>query len=144
MLPPFQTGSFHYLSPHPAPGDLQFWDTHLHLLLREPQGQEAGHHPGEQTDTEKRTGEGKAESVSRRHQARRLVQGQEQPLAALGGKQVGEVSRTEERTEDGGALEPTSPAEAVLAPSRGLARHSHEPHHTLAPRPSLCRMEYMK
>lgn len=67
LLPPFQAGSFHYLSPHPAPGDLQFRDTHSHLLLRKPQGQEAGHHPGEQTDIQKRTGEGKAESVGRRH-----------------------------------------------------------------------------
>lgn len=63
LLPPFQAGSFHYLSPHPAPRDLWFRDTHSHLLLRKPQGQEAGHHPGEQTDIEKRTGEGKAESV---------------------------------------------------------------------------------
>lgn len=38
LLPPFQAGSFHYLSPHPAPRDLWFRDTHSHLLLREPRG----------------------------------------------------------------------------------------------------------
>lgn len=70
LLPPFQAGSFHYLSPHPAPGDIQFRNTRSHLLLRKPQGQEAEHHPHEQTDTQKTTGEGKAESVGRRQRAR--------------------------------------------------------------------------
>lgn len=38
LLSPFQAGSFHYLSPHPAPRELWFRDTHSHLLLRKPQG----------------------------------------------------------------------------------------------------------
>lgn len=117
LLPPFQAGSFHYLSPHPAPGDLWFRDTHSHLLLRKPQGQEAGHHPGEQTDIQKRTGEGKAESVGRRHRARRLVQWARAAPGSLRGE-TGEESRAEERIEDGRAPEPMNPAEAVLAPGR--------------------------
>lgn len=141
LLPPFQAGSFHYLSPHPAPRDLWFRDTHSHLLLRKPQGQEAGHHPGEQTDTQKRTGEGKAESVGRRHRARRLVQWARAAPGSLRGE-TGEERRAEERTEGGGAPEPASPAEAVLAPGRVPARQGYEPHCTLAPRLSRCRMEY--
>lgn len=89
LLPPFQAGSFHYLSPHPAPRDLWFRDTHSHLLLRQPQGQEAGHHPGEQTDIEKRTGEGKVESVGRQKTPSEedWCSGQELPLEVLEGKQ---------------------------------------------------------
>lgn len=141
LLPPFQAGSFHYLSPHPAPGDLWFQDTHSHLLLRKPQGWEAGHHPGEQTDRQKRTGEGKAESVGRRHRARRLVQWARAAPGSLSGE-TGEENRAEERTEGGGAPEPASPAEVVLALGRVPARQGSEPHCTLAPRLSRCRMEY--
>lgn len=141
LLPPFQARSFHYLSAHPAPGDLQFRDTHSHLLLRKPQGQEAGHHPGEQTDIQKRTGEGKAESVGRRHRARRLVQrARAAPGSFRGG--TGEENRAEEMIEGSGAPEPASPAKAVLALGRVPARQGCKPHLTLAPRPSWCRMEY--
>lgn len=90
LLPPFQAGSFHYLSPHPAPRDLWFRDTHSHLLLRKPQGQGAGHHPGEQTDREKRTGEGKVESVGRQKtlsEEEDWCSGQDLPLEVLEGKQ---------------------------------------------------------
>lgn len=78
LLPPFQAGSFHYLSPHPAPRDLWLRDTHSHLLLREPKGQGAGHHPGGQTDRQtQRKGqerERKSQLAGRKHQARRLAQ----------------------------------------------------------------------
>lgn len=67
--------------------------------------------------------------------------GQELPLEALVGE-TGEENRAEERTEGGGAPEPASPAEVVLALGRVPARQGSEPHCTLAPRPSRCRMEY--
>lgn len=129
LLPPFQAGSFHYLSPHPAPGELWFRDTRSHLLLRKPQGQEAGHHPGEQTHIEKRTGEGKAESVGRRTSSKTTgAVGKSCPGSLRG--ETGEESRAEERTESGGIAEP--------------ARQGYEPHCTLAPSPSRCRMEYFR
>lgn len=104
LLPPFQAGSFHYLSPHSAPADLRFRDTHSHLLLRKPQGQEAGHHPGERTDIQKRTGEGKAESVGRTHRARRLVQWARAAPEAFEGKQ--ERKREQGRRRDRGWRSP--------------------------------------
>lgn len=73
LLPPFQAGSFHYLSPHPAPRDLWLRDTHSHLLLREPEGQGAGHHPDRQTERKGQERERQSQLAGRKHRARRLV-----------------------------------------------------------------------
>lgn len=83
--------------------------------------------------------------AGRKHQAKRLVQWARFAPGSLR-EETGEECRTEERTEGDIVPEPESPAEAPRAlgagPSRLPARQGYEPHCTLAPRSSRCKMEY--
>lgn len=132
LLPPFQAGSFHYLSPHPAPGDLCFQDTCLHLLLRKPQGQEAGDIAQVNRKTDRRGQERERQSqLAEDTEQEDCCSGQDLPLEALEGKQdrrAGQKNR--QRVASPRACES---CRGSAGPGQG-----YEPHCTLAPRPSRC------